>query len=103
MSPTHLTPHSTQGKNISLMEMTKVIPSMLWNYDFSFAPRTKDGPHTKRTGRGLDGVKSTEEPFWLDSSWFMEVFVSSNSQVASTGALILCSSKDFWCVARSRR
>lgn len=84
------------------MEMTKVIPSMLWKYDFSFTPRSVDGPHTKQSGRGLDGVESTEEPFWLDSSWFLEVSVSRISNDQITRVLIVDIMKDFWCVARSR-
>lgn len=60
-----------------MMEMTKLLPSLLLKYDFSPLPRSSGSPHLRGVGRGCDGVEREEEAIWLDSSWFFEASVSS--------------------------
>ncbi|ORY55957.1 cytochrome P450 oxidoreductase [Leucosporidium creatinivorum] len=57
------------GKNISLMEITKVVPTLLHKYDFAFTPRSASSPHTK-PGRRVDGVFDEKEPWHVASQWF---------------------------------
>jgi cytochrome P450 len=58
------------GKNISLMEMTKVLPYLLYRYDFEFTPRSANSPHAMAIGRGHDEKQGPEIPYYIESSWF---------------------------------
>lgn len=61
------------GKNISMMEITKTLPRLLWHFSFKPTPRqgpNGKGPHTL-PGRGTDGNVSDEEPWHVSSSWFL--------------------------------
>ncbi|KAF9508811.1 hypothetical protein BS47DRAFT_1350083 [Hydnum rufescens UP504] len=69
------------GKNIALMETSKVLPTLLWRYSFAFTPRTSLGrksPHEFARGVSPTGVLSVDEPWQLSSSF---LFIIS----------------DFWC------
>ncbi|GAA6053327.1 hypothetical protein JCM3770_004114 [Rhodotorula araucariae] len=57
------------GKNISLMEITKVLPTLLHRYRFSFTPRSPSSPH-RLPGRAVDGAWSDKEPWHVKSQWF---------------------------------
>ncbi|PWN86514.1 cytochrome P450 [Acaromyces ingoldii] len=57
------------GRNISIMEMTKVIPYLFWTYHFSITPRGPGSPHKYKQGRGSDGVLDSES-WYVKSSWF---------------------------------
>lgn len=57
------------GRNISIMEMTKLVPQMFWRYKFNITPRKQGSPHKYPHGRGLDGVKDGES-WYIESSWF---------------------------------
>ncbi|GJN91473.1 hypothetical protein Rhopal_004496-T1 [Rhodotorula paludigena] len=58
------------GKNISLMEITKVVPTLLHKYRFAPTPRGRpDSPH-KLPGRAVDGTWSDDEPWHVKSQWF---------------------------------
>ncbi|UZJ55673.1 hypothetical protein CBS101457_004993 [Exobasidium rhododendri] len=57
------------GKNISIMEMTKLIPYLFWKYKFKILPRAPGSPHKHKHGRGLDGVKDGES-WYVQSAWF---------------------------------
>ncbi|KAM0788765.1 hypothetical protein ACM66B_002856 [Microbotryomycetes sp. NB124-2] len=57
------------GKNISLMEITKVVPTLLWNFTFQFTPRSSMGPH-RLPGKSVDGVLDDSEPWNVASQWF---------------------------------
>ncbi|BGP36564.1 hypothetical protein JCM10449v2_000465 [Rhodotorula kratochvilovae] len=57
------------GKNISLMEITKVLPTLLHRYRFSFTPRSPSSPH-RLPGRAVDGTWSDKEPWHVKSQWF---------------------------------
>jgi cytochrome P450 len=59
------------GKNISIMEVTKCLPRLLWHFHFQATPRGRiDSPHTLR-GRGDDGKWNEGEPWHVTSSWFL--------------------------------
>ncbi|CAO1620198.1 unnamed protein product [Sympodiomycopsis kandeliae] len=57
------------GKNISLMEITKTLPRLLWHFEFSAAPR-QPSLHTL-PGRSSTGQFSEREPWHISSSWFL--------------------------------
>ncbi|GAA6029328.1 hypothetical protein JCM8097_003622 [Rhodosporidiobolus ruineniae] len=57
------------GKNIALMELTKLAPSLLYRYKVTFTPRTPDSPHAL-PGRGVDGKEDDSEPWHCESQWF---------------------------------
>ncbi|GAA5894423.1 hypothetical protein JCM6882_004815 [Rhodosporidiobolus microsporus] len=57
------------GKNVALMEITKLAPSLLYRYKVSFTPRTASSPHTL-PGRGIDGKLDEREPWHCESQWF---------------------------------
>ena len=47
------------GKNISLLEMSKVIPQLYRRFDFEFAPST--------------GASTSEQPEWkTENNWFVQ-------------------------------
>jgi cytochrome P450 len=56
------------GKNISLMEITKVVPTLLHKYEFTFTARSATSPHTK-PGRRVDGTFDEKEPWHCTSQW----------------------------------
>ncbi|BGO92808.1 hypothetical protein NBRC10512_007927 [Rhodotorula toruloides] len=58
------------GKNISLMEITKVLPTLLWKYRFSFTPRNQPNSPHKLPGRAVDGTLDDKEPWHVKSQWF---------------------------------
>lgn len=58
------------GRNISLMEISKVMPMLLYRYNFRFTPRTATSPHESKLGLTAEGVASPEEPWDLISQWF---------------------------------
>ncbi|KAF8305156.1 cytochrome P450 [Clavulina sp. PMI_390] len=62
------------GRNVSIMEMTKSLPSLLLKFKFSFTTRGPGSPHSRPAGRGCDGVVSQNEPLWLESVWFCHAF-----------------------------
>ncbi|BGP44646.1 hypothetical protein JCM10450v2_000460 [Rhodotorula kratochvilovae] len=51
------------------MEITKVLPTLLHRYRFSFTPRSPSSAHSL-PGRGVDGTWSDEEPWHVKSQWF---------------------------------
>ncbi|GAA5991507.1 hypothetical protein JCM10908_005736 [Rhodotorula pacifica] len=58
------------GKNIALMELSKLAPSVLYRYNLSFTPRnTPNSPH-KFPGRTVDGKLDDSEPWHCESQWF---------------------------------
>ncbi|BGP53297.1 hypothetical protein JCM8202v2_000856 [Rhodotorula sphaerocarpa] len=58
------------GKNIPLMELSKLAPSVLWRYKLAFTPRDRPGaPHTL-PGRRIDGRLDENEPWSCESQWF---------------------------------
>ncbi|GAA5879225.1 hypothetical protein JCM8547_003937 [Rhodosporidiobolus lusitaniae] len=57
------------GKNIALMELTKVVPQLLYRYKLSFTPRSPTSPHTL-PGQGVDGKQSDDQPWHCESQWF---------------------------------
>lgn len=50
------------------MEITKVVPTLLHKYDFTFTPRSASSPHTK-PGRRVDGTLDEKEPWHCTSQW----------------------------------
>lgn len=57
------------GRNIAIMEVSKVVPTLLHKYKFSFTPRnTTTSPH-KQSGRSVDGIESDSEPWHVVSHW----------------------------------
>ena len=58
------------GKNISLMEMTKALPFLLYRYDFAFTARSPGSPHKMPSGRSWDGEQGRHVPYYVDSNWF---------------------------------
>lgn len=50
------------------MEITKVVPTLLHKYDFTFTPRSPTSPHTL-PGRRVDGVFDDKEPWHVVSQW----------------------------------
>ncbi len=56
------------GKNISLMELTKVIPQLIYRYDFSFTERNEGSPHHHKLGRGFDGKEGKDVPYYVEVS-----------------------------------
>lgn len=59
------------------MEITKLVPALLHQYDFSFSPRSTLSPH-KQSGVGLFGEESDKEPWNCSTSFFTD-------------------QRDFWC------
>ncbi|CEQ40409.1 SPOSA6832_02030, partial [Sporobolomyces salmonicolor] len=57
------------GKNISLMEITKVVPTLLYKYKLRFTPRSASSPH-QLPGRAVDGAADARVPFHVKSQWF---------------------------------
>ncbi|KAK4055695.1 hypothetical protein OIV83_000241 [Microbotryomycetes sp. JL201] len=57
------------GKNISLMEITKVVPTLLYHFEFNFTPRSAHSPH-QLPGRSVDGDLDDREPWNVASQWF---------------------------------
>ncbi|KAL8276727.1 hypothetical protein RQP46_010906 [Phenoliferia psychrophenolica] len=57
------------GKHISLMEITKVFPTILHRFEFAFTPRTPTSPHTL-PGLAVDGSLDPSEPWHVRSGWF---------------------------------
>ncbi|GJN90092.1 hypothetical protein Rhopal_003091-T1 [Rhodotorula paludigena] len=57
------------GKNVALMELTKLAPSLLYRYTVRFTPRSASSPHTM-PGRGVDGKLDDSEPWFCESQWF---------------------------------
>ncbi|POY70792.1 hypothetical protein BMF94_6204 [Rhodotorula taiwanensis] len=75
------------GKNIALMELSKLAPSVLYRYNLAFTPRRQAGsPHTL-PGRAIDGRLDDKEPWHCESQWFshqkdfwVDVSIRSGSQ-----------------------
>lgn len=61
--------HTCIGRNISLMEMTKLLPYLFWHYDMKITPRGPGSPHVYPHGRGMDGVEDGEVWF-VEGAWF---------------------------------
>ncbi|BGP41160.1 hypothetical protein JCM10449v2_005130 [Rhodotorula kratochvilovae] len=57
------------GKNVALMELTKLAPSLLYRFKLSFTPRSPTSPHTL-PGRAIDGKLDDKEPWFCESQWF---------------------------------
>ncbi|KAJ6607674.1 cytochrome P450 oxidoreductase [Mycena sp. CBHHK59/15] len=57
------------GKNIGLMEVSKVVPLLFYRYKIRFTPRSPTSPHTHRVGRASDGRASMDEPYVVTSQW----------------------------------
>lgn len=58
------------GKNIALMELSKLAPSVLYRYQLAFTPRDQpDSPH-RLPGRRIDGKLDPSEPWHCESQWF---------------------------------
>lgn len=52
------------------MEITKVLPTLLWKYRFSFTPRNQPNSPHKLPGRAVDGTLDDREPWHIKSQWF---------------------------------
>lgn len=52
------------------MEISKVMPMLLYRYNFRFTPRTPTSPHESKTGVTAEGVESADEPWDMSSQWF---------------------------------
>ncbi len=63
------------GKNISLMEMTKVIPPLLHRYTFRISPECLRMGTSSR--RELSGELSPNAPWVIQYHWFLEIKVSN--------------------------
>lgn len=65
-----------QGKNISLMEITKVLPTLLYRFRFDFVPR--DRSQRRRVPRDSNGSEAepATTPWRTNSTWFLDVEVS---------------------------
>ncbi|GAA5860277.1 hypothetical protein JCM3774_000367 [Rhodotorula dairenensis] len=58
------------GKNIALMELSKLAPSVLYRYNLTFTPRNQpNSPHCL-PGRSVDGKLDMNEPWHCASQWF---------------------------------
>lgn len=55
------------GKNISMMEITKTLPRLLWHFDFSPSATAQ----RRKPGRGSGGRFAPDEPWHVSSSWFL--------------------------------
>jgi cytochrome P450 len=62
-------PHMCIGRNISMMEMTKVLPHLFWHFKMKITPRGPGSPHQYPYGRGMDGVINGEVWF-VQGGWF---------------------------------
>jgi len=51
------------------MELTKLAPSLLYRFKFSFTPRSPSSPH-KLPGRAVDGAVDDAAPWFCESQWF---------------------------------
>lgn len=54
------------GKNISLMEITKALPRLLWHFNFQASVRPEGW-----VGRDSDGSTGAHIPWYVTSSWFL--------------------------------
>lgn len=54
------------GKNISLMEVTKALPRLLWHFKFEASARPEGW-----VGRDSDGTTGPHIPWYVTSSWFL--------------------------------
>ncbi|KAF8176399.1 cytochrome P450 oxidoreductase [Mycena galopus ATCC 62051] len=66
------------GKNIGILEVSKVMPFLLWRYRIAFTPRSAMSPHMHQVGRAVDGHMSVAEPYVVTSQW-------------------IALQRDFWC------
>ncbi|PWN37159.1 cytochrome P450 [Meira miltonrushii] len=57
------------GKNISLMEINKALPSLIRTFDFKLPDRSSNDWQ----GRDSDGVEAEQVPWRCRSTWFLEV------------------------------
>lgn len=56
------------GRNISMMEITKALPRLLWHFQFDLLP----GLTTRHLSpRSTEGVHSEHEPWHVSSGWFL--------------------------------
>jgi cytochrome P450 len=62
------------GKNISLMELSKVLPTLLRTFTFSLPSSPRNGGNHLR--RDCDGSWSSNSPWNCDSTWFLDAKVS---------------------------
>jgi cytochrome P450 len=91
--------------NISLMELTKVIPQLLYRYDMSFTPREKGSPHRHLRGKDLDGKVAKEVPYYVEVSLRSTLPVSgridgipgTDARGVTTQSDWFVHPKDFWC------
>jgi len=72
------------GRNVSIAEITKILPALFYRYHLSFTPRSPTSPHKSEKGRAFTGELSVDEPWDLTSQWFA---------LAS----------DFWCDIKPRK
>lgn len=66
------------GKNISLMEINKVLPTLLRAFDFCLPAAHQYGPTFE--GRDADGRIGRDVPWRCQSTWFLEVQVCSSNE-----------------------
>ncbi|KAF8338755.1 cytochrome P450 [Cantharellus anzutake] len=60
------------GKNVFLLEMTKLLPALIYHYSFSLLPRSRSSLHRRR---GPNGTRSVTEPCWLDAGFAHHITV----------------------------
>ncbi|KAF9507969.1 hypothetical protein BS47DRAFT_264641 [Hydnum rufescens UP504] len=95
------------GKNIPFMEMSKLLPTLLWRYSFSITPRSKDSPHRNALGRTVDGIESKDALGRVNSHWFLTVDVCSayplDDLIPDAELRHPILPQDFWCDITLRR
>ena len=65
-----------QGRHISMMEISKLLPTLLRRYHFTPTPRSFDSPHRFRHGCSPSGTVSPVEPVYIKPSAFLGMHVS---------------------------
>jgi cytochrome P450 len=65
------------GKNISLMELSKVLPTLLRTFSFSITSSSQSRDNGLR--RDCDGSWTRNAPWSCDSTWFLDAKVSTTS------------------------
>lgn len=63
--------HTCIGRNIAMMEMSKVLSHLFLRYKMKVTPRGPDSPHKCPFGRGLDGIHNGEI-WYVQSAWISQ-------------------------------
>ncbi|EPQ28073.1 uncharacterized protein PFL1_04400 [Pseudozyma flocculosa PF-1] len=59
------------GRHISIMEMSKALPTLLQRYKLTFTKRQPGSPHEHRTGRSVEGEEGDEFPYFALTSFLV--------------------------------